>query len=415
MRIAALALAEESRRFVPGYPPKGARFLLRPNLEISRLAELVADADELEYRDQRVETLDLNGPADLCVVHVGFGQETSARDVAADLDRRKVRRLLFGPAVTAWGDSPPDWCGPRVVGDILNAWPEVRADLANGSLKCLYRADRTPCYHPPRRQFGRPPNMNIQDQTTVFIQGCHCADSARSFCERNLYYGGNRLVRTKDEVVGEVVTMPGKRIRLLDDDVAGTPDYYYDVFRSLWNYKKLWTVNAGDSVFGHPELINLLAKAGTRVINLNESFLDQRLGEATRNDRLVKKLYRRVKYLQSRRMLVGARTTIRLSQERPVDYERVASVLRRADLDFVQLRFLQTTEDGAVRPVPATYEPMLDPTRPAWITQRFYSISMILNRIARRPRRAGFYTTAGFLLPYSMAFRQNFLEGISTV
>jgi hypothetical protein len=425
VRFAALALADDSRRFVPGYPPKGARLFLRPNLEISRLAGLISGTDQLVCRDQRVETLQWDGPVDLCLVHVGFGHERSAQELTAELSKTGTSHLLFGPAVTSWGDNPPAWAGARVSGDLLNAWTEIRADVEDATLRPFYRASRDPHYHPPSRGFGRWPSMHTQDQTTVFVQGCSCPSSVRRFCSQHLYYGQNRLARSKDEIVGEIMTLPGKCIRLLDDDISRRPDYYHDVFRSLWNYKRLWTVNAGDDLFSQPGLISLLAKAGTRVILLNESFLEHRLLEATRSERLVKHLYRKVKYLQSRRMLVGARATLALTPGQTDDFEQAASVLRRIDLDFVELRLILKRGDAGprlpgtaaadTRLVRAAYEPMLDPSRPAWIVQRFYSIGRILNRMARRPRRAGFYTTARFLLPYSMAYRQDFLEGVASV
>jgi hypothetical protein len=96
------------------------------------------------------------------------------------------------------------------------------------------------------------------------------------------------------------------------------------------------------------------------------------------------------------------------------DFEKVASVLRRIDLDLVELRLI-LENDAEARLAPAAYEPVPDSSRPGWVVQRFYSISRILNRLARRPRRVGFYTTARFLLPYSMAYRQDFLEGVTAV
>lgn len=415
MRIVALALAEEGQRFVPGYPPRGSRLFLRPNIEVSRLAGLLSEADQLVCRDQRVEPLEWAGPTDVCLVHVGFGHENQAREVAAGLERSGDRYLLFGPAVTSWGERPPSWVRARVEGDILSAWDAIRADLASGNLRDLYRGDPIPQYFPPGRLPGRPHGMNTRDQTTMFVLGCDCVDAVRQFCRLHLYYGQNRLVRTRDEIVGEVMTLPGKQIRLLDDDVSKAPDYYYEVFRSLWNYRKLWTVNAGDDIFRHPELVSLMAKAGARIIHLNESFLEHRLREAARDERLVKHLYRKVKYLQSRRMLVGARVSITLASQPPDDFRQIADVLKRTDLDFLSLRLLHRTENGETRLLPVAYEPMLERTQPAWAMHRFYSIGRIANRLVRRPRRTGFYTTAMFLLPYSLAYRQDFLEGVPAV
>ncbi len=412
MRILALALADDSQRFSRGYPPKGAHLFLQPNLEISRLAELVAGTDQLLYQDQRVEMLEWNGTEDICLVHAGFGQENTAREVISDLEQKGIQSLLFGPLITAWADRAPQWAAHRVLGDILNIWHEVRADTQAGKLKELYNSPRRPGYFPSRHLFGRRPEMNTGHQVTNFLRGCFCPEPIRQFCSEYLYYGDNTLARSKEEIIGEVISLPGKHIRLLDEDVAQAPDYYYDLFRLLWNYRRHWTVNAGDRLFNHPELIRLLAKAGTKIIFLNETFLVDRLEKAQTDSRLVRMLYRRVKLLQSRKMLVGVKVVLRLAPDSPLDYERIASVLLRMDLDFVEMRFLAPDKDRTWRLVPVAYRPMLTSSDPAWVKNRFYAMETILNRLARRPRRCGFYTTGQYLLPHSLAYRQNFLEGI---
>ncbi len=412
MKILALALADESQRFIRGYPPRGAWSFLRPNLEIRRLTELVAGTDQLVYRDERVELLRRDGDETLGLVYVDFDQEHTARETVARLEESGLPCVLFGPQVTAWQDTAPGWAAHRVHGDVLNAWPELRADALSGKLIPVYRASRRPGYFPMPGCSPFRPGMNTRYQVTSFVRGCSCPPETRQFCPEFLYYDDSRYTRPKDEIVGETISMPHKHIHLLDEDIARDPDYYEDLFRILWNYRRHWTVHAGDRLFRHPRFIRLLAKAGTRVVFLNETFLRNRLKEAVNNDRLVKLLYRRVKFLQSRKMLVGAKIAITLLPDRCLDFPGIARVLRRLDLDFIELRFLVLDEDGTTRLLRASYQPMLSPTEPAWIKHRFYSMGAILDRLARRPRRVGFYTTTRYLLPLSMSYRQNFLEGI---
>jgi hypothetical protein len=123
---------------------------------------------------------------------------------------------------------------------------------------------------------------------------------------------------------------------------------------------------------------------------------------------LVHRLYRRVKSLQASKMLVGARLAMPLEPSLPTDYDKIASVLRQIDLDFIEPRFLRP--DGSLARV--VYRPMVTTTEPAWLKNRFYSMETIADRIARRPRRVGVFTTAVYLLPYSAAYRQSFLEGL---
>ena len=411
MKVLALALADEAQRFVKGYPPKGARFLLHPNLEICRLASMMTADDDLRYLDERVETLEPDGTEDIVLCHVSLTQEDPARQLAARLGGVQPI-VFFGPQATVWGDKPPDWVAHYVVGDITSVWPEIRSDAQKRVFKPKYRAGGKPGYIMPRQGMSCNPELLPHYQGISFVRGCFCPDATRAYCPEYLYYGTNHYVRTPEEIVGEVISLPGKRIRLLDDDVARFPDYYYGLFQTLWNYRRQWIVNASDQLFEQPRLIRLLAKAGVRIIFLNESFLGDRLERAQTDDRTVKSLYRRVKSIQAAKMLVGARVTIRIDPGGSTDFEPVASVLRRIDLDLIDLRFAETGPYGADRLSHVTYSPMVSNHEPGHIKNRFYAMEAIVDRLARRPRRVGFYTTAVYLLPWSMAYRQNFLEGL---
>lgn len=412
MKVLCLAPARDCQRFLPGYPPKGAWSFIRPSPDVSRLAALVAASDEFLYQDQRVEPLQVAGSPEVCLVYADFGCENSARETVEKLKDSGARFVLFGPLATALDDSPPDWAGPRVVGDIVNVWSEVRRDALAGRLGTVYRAARRPRYLPVRHDLGHWPAMNSRHQAMNFIRGCSCSEPVRRFCPEYLYFGAERLVRSREEIVGEVIEMPHKHIQLLDDDIAREPEYYSDVFRLLWNLRRHWTVNAGDGLFRHSKLIQLLAKAGTKTVFLNETFLRDRLPEALNSSQLTKLLHRRVKYLQARRMLVGAKVVLELDREPRLDFERVARLLSRIDLDFVETTFLTRDGGGGWQQLPVSYRPMITTSDPAWVRNRFYAMGSILNRLARRPRRVGFYTTGQYLLPRSLAYRQNFLEGI---
>jgi hypothetical protein len=294
-----------------------------------------------------------------------------------------------------------------VVGDVTDAWPRLRADAESGSLQPLYRTSGEPGYVAPR-QIKVNPEMDSDRQTIQFVRGCFCPEPAKPFCPEPPYYNSNTRRRTQDEIIGEVISLPRKRIHLLDDDVAALPDYYYGLFSRLRNYRRQWVVNASDRLFDQPRLIRLLAKAGTKIVYLNESFLSGRLERALTDHRLVHQLYRRVKSLQASKMLVGARLTMPAQPDTPVDYDRIAAVLRQIDLDFIEPRF--TKPDGSLARV--AYRPMVTASEPAWLKNRFYSMETIADRMIRRPRRVGFFTTAVYLLPYSTAYRQSFLEGL---
>lgn len=406
MTILAVALADDSQRFIKGYPPKGARLFLQPNIEVMRLATLVQPGDSLRYLDERVEPAE-QPERGLCLIHIGLGQDDRARELLRKWTGSGCTPVFFGPQVASWREKAPAWCNPRVVGDITNIWSQLRADAESGQLQPLYVASGRPGYVTPR-QIKVNLEMDSGRQTIQFVRGCFCPEPVKPLCPEHLYYGNNTLMRTPEEVIGEVITLPRKRIHLLDDDVAAAPDYYMEVFSRLRNYHRQWVVTASDRLFDNPRLIRLLSKAGTKVVYLNESFLLGRLHRAIGNHQLVHRLYRRVKSLQANKMLVGARLVMPVEPSLPTDYDKIASVLRQIDLDFIEPRFLGP--DGSLARV--VYRPMVTATEPAWLKNRFYSMETITDRMIRRPRRVGVFTTAVYLLPYSAAYRQSFLEGL---
>jgi hypothetical protein len=409
MRVLALALTDPSRRFTRGFPAKGARLLLTPNLEVARLATLAADTDEFDYLDERTSLLEWTQTPDLMLAYAGLEAEESARRLAGRLEAGGPDVVFFGPAFTVARDSDLAWARHRVVGDVTDVWPALRGDAATGCLRPVYFAPRQPGYVMPRPHLTAGPDMNSRHQTISFVRGCSCPDSLSGLCSEYLYYGRRTLRRSADEIVGEIVALPGKHIALLDEDVTRYPDYYYRVFRRIWDYRRHWTVRASDRLFEHPKLVHALAKAGTKIVFLNETFLSDRLESALADARLVRQLYHRVKYLQASRMLVGARLTLDLTSGLAPDYERIASLVRRLALDFTEVRLVTA---GRTRLATPHYRPMLDRSDPAWVVARFYSIGAIAERLARRPRRVGFHSTLFYLLPRSVAYRQNFFEGI---
>ncbi|MGC9110938.1 MAG: hypothetical protein ACP5JB_03620 [candidate division WOR-3 bacterium] len=405
MKIVAVASTFESQRFASGYPPKGARLFLRPDVEICRLAALSPEVDFV-YRDERVEVVEPE-ECQLAVVRIDFNQE--ARSVVERFTEAGIPVVVFGPEVTTWQDEVPAWVRYRVTGDITLVWRLVLQDAEAGRLQPVYSAPAAPHYVVPRFLVPQPKLMNTGYQAVQFVRGCACLPEHRQFCPEYLYYREQSAFRNREEIIGEVVSLPGKYIHLLDEDVARYPEYYYRLFALLWRYRRHWTVNAGERIFEYPQLIRLLSKAGVKIVFLNETFLNRRLEAALIDNKTVKWLYRRVKFLQSRRMLVGARLVLPAAG---ADYQRIATLLSRIDLDFIELRFVTVDGNSRMRLVPVSYHPLVQPDEPAWVKSRFYGFDLLLDRFLRRPRRVGFHSTAWYLIPYSLAYRQNFLEGI---
>jgi len=421
MKFLAIALAHDSERFIKGYPPKGATLLVTPNLEISRLVNLISKRDEIIYHDERVETVNLEIPFDIALIHVDFGQEKRAAEMVLQLSEKGKRSILFGPLPSFWQNQLPDWVDTVVTGSILSAYSEIREDLFHSSLKKRYVASSTPLYAPPIYPIGEK-NLffNNRFQSIQAILGCFCPPHIKSFCPEGLYYGNNILKRNIIETIGEVISLPYKDITLLDEDIASFPEYYQEFFSSVWRYKKYWRVQASPKIFDNPGLIRLLAKSGVRIIFLTEDWFPSfKLDVFNWAPEKIKNQRRQVKLLHLQRMLVGARLSLLYYESSEFNFDQAFSIIDRLDLDFLEIKLYKPTQldkqkyGSEIEPIQKNYYPMLPSTDPAWLKNRFYAMGSISYRIGKRPFTIGFYNTIFYLIPYSFAYRQNYLEGIA--
>lgn len=430
MRFLAIALAYEEERFIKGYPPKGANLLLYPNYEISQLANLISKRDELIYFDERVQAINFEIPFDTALIFSNFGQANRTMELVLQLTERGKRSIVFGPLPSTWQNSAPSWLDSYVIGSILNVYPTIREDLAHGTLKKQYCATNQPTYLPPYRALGETHNFyNKSFQPLQAVIGCFCLPPLKPFCRQYLYYTTNVLKRSLIEVIGEIISLPYKHITLLDDDITKYLDYYCELFTLAWNYRKHWTVQASHRLFEHPNFIRLLAKAGTRIVFLNEDWFPplfsgiisenfKQQNDLSHSLRIVREKRRQVKMLHSERMLVGAKLSLLYYPASAYDFNSIYQLLNRLNLDFLVIKFFKPASldnkklGFEIEPILLRYSPMLTSTNPAWLKNRFYTLGRIIYRAGRRPFSVGFYNTLFYLIPYSFAYRQNFLEGI---
>ena len=433
MKLLALFLAYDHERFIKGYPPKGSNLLMTPNVEISQLASLISNTDELVYLDERIDTIAFDTPIDLALIFSPFEHEKRIRELVQQLREKGKRSILFGPLPTAWQDNLPDWIDSIVSGNILNVYSEISEDLFHGALKKKYIAGTQLRYVPPNRIFSEKNNFfNKQGQYLQAIIGCCCLPQLKLYCSQNLYYGNNIFKRDLIEVIGEIISLPYKHITLIDEDITVDPDYYHKFFTNAWNYHKHWTVQAGRRIFEYPDFIRLLAKAGTRIIFLKEDWFPPLFpgiitnekpkylkDELLSNQRVLREKRRQVKMLHSERMLVGAKLSLLYDSANHYNFDIAFKLIDRLNLDFVEMKFYEPARLSVNKASPEIelsqrhYFPMIPSTDPAWLKNRFYALGHIIYRTCTRPLTLGFYNTLFYLIPYSLAYRQNYLEGIA--
>jgi len=357
---------------------------------------------EFSYFDERIERFEEERLGEFVFLYTPFFVPFERiREIAHQLEGKGKRVILFGPLIS----KKPEMAGEfsHIRGSLLNIFPEVKEDCLAGRLGERYDADFNPIYLPPRWDL-RIPGMEANFHFINFILGCRCPEEMRPFCSQAIYYRDRVKKRGKEEILGEVVTLPYKRIFLLDDDISSDRNYYYDIFSSLWQFRKEWVVNASKACLKEIDFLRFLGKVGVRILYLREDFLTSEEIYSL-NQELVKEKRWGVKRIQSERILVGIRIALFLKPD--VDYEPIFRHLVEIDPDFIEILFFQDSE--IFYPV---YHPLLTPKEPLWLKASFYSVRAIVSRLLKRPRRVGLYTTLFYSLPLNLSYRQNFLEGI---
>jgi hypothetical protein len=414
MKVLALSLADDRRRFERELPPKGAQLLLNPNLEIAQLCGLVR-GDEIIYQDEKVEILDLTVPSDLVLISTDFWQESRIKEIATEVRALGKRVVLFGLVATIRHQDFAGVADSVVCGSILNAWPELRSDAMQSRLQKTYQASPEPDYGRFDLKAVFKPGFNPDFQCLHAVIGCRCPPRMRPFCRQHLYHGDRLRKRDLKELAAEVLALRRKHVYLLDDDISLDPEFYTSFFARVWLQKREWTVLAGERIFDSPRYLRLLAKAGVRVINLNESWLNlERLNRILTSRSFARRMANQIGLLHRQRFLAGARISLFLEPGQEVDYESTYRAIEPLGIDFLQVRFFARPAPGReFAPLFVPYESGLEADRPTWWKSRFYGLGSIVRRSLRRPVRIGFYSTFRYYYPRSFAYRQNLLEGIA--
>ncbi len=426
MKIVIVAPADEARRFRRELPPKGSEFLRRPNYDILRLAACILPPDEVLYIDERVQELDLDQNCDLVLIYADYDLESRSVELAHGFQRRSRPVAVFGPMANFLPQTLSHKIDTVVVGDINNSWSIIRSDADNRKLKRFYTADRTPRYIVPHWELGRNGSFNKRFQALQAIVGCFCPKAVKYLCTQYLYYGGNIQTRRLPEVVGEIIELPFKQVFLLDDDVSYNPDYYFRLFSQAWSFRKEWFIQAGPTIFNYPELLKLLPKAGVRVIFLNEDwFTNDDIYRSCHNRNFFLHKHRQVQLLHSLRMVVGAKILLR-RKAGPVDFRGITKCFNRLGIDILELKvFAPVSEKPKFSSIgdrfsssellfwPEVFPPTQFPTGFLWLKDQFYSINSVLGRALRALTKIGIYNTFRYFFLTNIAYRQNFLEGIS--
>jgi len=215
------------------------RLLWFSRLTLAQVAALTPPEFDVTITDENVDTLDLNVDADLIGLTAMTQHAPRAYQLAKHFRARGIPVVMGGVHATMLPEEAKRHVDAVVVGEAEGVWEELLRDVAAGSLKPFYRAERKPVLEGlphPRRDL-----LNSKAYATV-----NCIETSRGcpfdceFCSVTAFAGGTFRMRPVREVIEEIERMQAKNIVFIDDNIVGNPRYAKELFEALIPLKIHW-------------------------------------------------------------------------------------------------------------------------------------------------------------------------------
>lgn len=240
------------------------KHVLTPSLALTSIAGATPDDWEVRYFDENL----LHGPppcepfpqAVAITVHLTFADR--AFELARWYRRRGAKVVLGGLHVL----SCPDECAPHAdalaIGEGVQLWPRILADIAAGRLQPVYRGSYRRPYRedpPPRREL-LPRDSFLTTTSLIATRGCHNRCGFCYLATEGLHIP--YLVRDVAQVADEFAADGQPYAVFVDNNLGSRPDYLRALCRALRPLEKIWSAAVSIDVTDDPLLVREMALAG---------------------------------------------------------------------------------------------------------------------------------------------------------
>jgi len=391
------------------------------------LKALTPPPHEVTFTDELMDDLDparVERETDVVGITAMGPQIRRAYDLADHFRARGKRVVLGGTWVSLVPEESLRHADAVVAGEAEYVWADVLADLAAGRSRGIYRAER---WHDLR-------NLPAIDWLSLpllkrdafrsswlyrmyffwpifFSRGCpHPCE----YCAVQTYYRRSFRTRPVDDVVADVrelVSLGARRLLFLDDNPVAHPEEAKELFRRLIPLRVQWVSQATVNVARDPELLDLVARSGARVLSIGfESLSEESLGSVAKGFNRPSRFGEDIARLRARGIQVIALIMVGLDGDTAETFATMLRWLEQNKISFLKL-FTPAPYPGTkfhadmaaagrllsddwgrydygspnVQPLHMSAEQMLDGFRTVYAG--FYSVRSMLRRFIPPPRR----------------------------
>jgi radical SAM superfamily enzyme YgiQ (UPF0313 family) len=231
-----------------------------PPLGLLTLAALTPPEFEIDFVDERSDTVDLDARADVVAVSAMTPQAARAYQIADRFRARGVPVVLGGPHPSLLPEEALLHADAVVVGEAEDIWVGVLFDLLEGRSQGIYV-----CRHKPDLSglpFPRHDLLNDANYLPIrsiqVTRGCplNC-----EFCTVPRNFGREYRIRPTDDVLSEIERL-GSHIYFVDDNLMIKRRSFTGLFTRMAGMNRGWTGMAPLSIASDTKYVGLLARSG---------------------------------------------------------------------------------------------------------------------------------------------------------
>ncbi len=313
---------------------------LFPPLSLMTIAALTPEKHNVTITDESVEAVDFDQKPDLVGLTAMTAAAPRAYQIADRFRQQGVPVVMGGMHASALPDEALQHVDSVVIGEAEELWPQLLADLEDGSLQPVYRHEEypDPATIPAARRDLVDINKYVAKYTLQASRGC---PFACSFCTVSTFFGRTYRTRPIEDVVAEAASLGGEPLILVDDNIMGKPSYAERLFEALADLKTTFATQASTTMLKSPELIVQAAEAGCRALFVGlESISPQQLANVGKKFNVVEKYKELVQRLHDNGISIIGSFMFGLDGDKPDVFERTADFAEEAQIDIAQFSIL---------------------------------------------------------------------------
>jgi len=240
------------------------KHVLTPTLALTAVAAATPPQWQVDYWDENL----LQGPPPLepfpevvaITVHLTFARR--AYELAAWYRQWGAKVILGGLHVSSVPEEAEAHADAVALGEGVQLWPQILADVERGTLQPVYRGDyRKPYRNDPRpRRELLPRESFLTTSSIIATRGCHnrCGFCYLSTAGLHMPY----RLRGVEQVVAELQADGQPYAVFVDNNLGSRPEYLRELCRAIAPLEIIWSAALTIDVTDDPTLVREMALAG---------------------------------------------------------------------------------------------------------------------------------------------------------